>query len=487
TMIKPKPNSKDFLLKLQLNRGEHSISLKESNEAVLSIWEQPKKRSKELITHTHRTILKIPKAENPSDNRSIALANIKDFASRAFRRPINEVELARLMKLYDRAVKRGDPYEESIKLALKAILVSPHFLFRIEQKPHTSEVKAISSFELASRLSYFLWGSLPDDELFTLAKDGRLQNTKVLIAQTQRMLNDPKADFFYRKFTGQWLGTKDVGLSVSPNIRGIGYTTKLGTDLREEPNQLFKFIVREDRSLLELISADYVIINENLAKHYGIEGIAGETFRHHKLMNHQRGGILGLGGVHMVTSFRSRTSPVLRGVWVIETILGTPIPPPPDNVPELKVKKHHRKKTIRQIFESHRENAACAACHNLIDPIGFGLENYDLIGKWRTEENGMAVDSTGTLPSGESFNGPQEFKKLILKQKDNFARHLISKMLGYALGRSLIDQDAGSIERILNELKSNNYSSKSLIRSIVLSVPFRNNQKTKERTKYDKH
>lgn len=481
--------SNELKAKIRLTRGMHSLALvnREKSETVqihsLSV-NSIQQKVKESQKKVHDGIFRYkPKTRSEGDLKIAAYENVKGFAERAFRKPVSDEQLQKFMGLYRRAAQRGDSYEASVKLALKAVLVSPNFLFMIEDLPRTKGIQKISNYELASRLSYFLWVSMPDEELFRLAKKNELSKPKVLKAQIKRMLKDDKAFEFYTKFAGQWLGTKDVGGKVAPLGRGtdIGYTPELGVSLREEPVYFMQYLVENNKSLLEMIETDFAMLNDLTAKHYSIKGVKGRHFRYVKVDGVQRGGILGLGGVHMVTSFPQRTSPVLRGAWVIETILGIPVPAPPDNVPELKKKKKKQKLTIRQIFEKHRENDACAACHNLIDPIGFGLENYDLLGRWRTHEDGEKVDASGVMPSGEKFDGPKDLRKIILDRKDSFTRHFIKKVLGFALGRSLTFQDAGTIERVLSEVKRSKYSSQSLIASIILSTPFRNRQMAEHR------
>ncbi|MCM8535355.1 MAG: DUF1592 domain-containing protein [Lentisphaeraceae bacterium] len=463
-----------------LQRGIHSLAIQNGKSEGEISFDNVKIRSlqkgDDKKKSSHQKIFKFSAGDTKESQRLAAQKNVTDFMYRAFRRPVSSDEISKYMALYDRAINRDDPYEEGVKLALKAVLVSPHFLFMMEKQAASKKIQDLSQFELASRLSYFLWASMPDTTLFDLAQKGKLNDKSVLRQQVKRMLADEKSFSFFTKFTGQWLGTKDVGGKVAPLGRGtdIGYTPALGIALREEPIHLLNYVFQTNKSLLDLIESDYMVINKELAKHYDVKGIKHDDFKIIKTPNKQRGGVLGLGGVHMVTSFPQRTSPVLRGAWVIETILGTPVPPPPDNVPELPVKKNKKKKiTIRQMFEQHRNNDVCSACHNLIDPIGFGLENYDLLGRWRTEEKGIPVDASGVMPSGEKFNGPTELKQIILKQKDEFGRHLVSKVLGYGLGRSLLDEDAGTIERILNNLKENGFKSQNLIESVVLSTPFR--------------
>lgn len=484
------PGTDSLKAQIHLTRGLHSLSLlnvKKSSSvefqklSVTSIQKKPDE--KQLKIHERIFAVK-PLSKSKEDLRTAALQNIRQFAMRAFRRPVMDNDLTKFYALYDRAQARGDSYEDSIKLALKAVLVSPNFLFMLEDMPSKPGIFKIDDFALASRLSYFLWASMPDEILFDLAAKGELHKDEVLQAQVKRMLADDKSHAFFYNFTGQWLGTKDVGGKIAPQGRGtdIGYTPELGVALRNEPVEYLRFLVQNNRSLLELIQSDYAMLNDTVAKHYKIPGIKGGHFRYVKVDGLQRGGVLGLGGVHMVTSFPNRTSPVLRGAWVIETLLGTPVPAPPDNVPDLKKKNKKEKLTIRQIFEKHRENDACAACHNLIDPIGFGLENYDLLGRWRTHEDGVKLDASGIMPSGESFEGPGGLRKIILDRKDSFARHFVSKVLGFALGRSLIFKDAGTIERILSEVKKTNYSSQGLITSIVLSTPFRNREMSEQKT-----
>jgi len=415
-------------------------------------------------------------------NREAATRLIQRFATKAFRRPVKEDELQPFFALYDRGVSRNDPYEECVKLALKGILISPHFLFRIEETPTSTELKRIDDYELATRLSYFLWSSMPDERLFDLAEQGQLHQTPVLKAEVQRMLQDPKADIFFETFTGQWLGTKEVGGSVAP-IRGQFrdvYSSELAADFREEAIQLTTYIARENQPILDFLDADYSFLNDRLAKHYGLPQVKGRSLRKVDVKNGQRGGLLGLGGVHMVTSYPQRSSPVLRGAWVLETLLGTPVPSPPADIPALPDKVSSKDpKTFRQKLEQHRDNTSCAACHDLIDPIGFGLDNYDLLGRWREKtENGKPVDATGVLPSGEKFAGPVELKKILLARKQEFARHFSRKVLGYALGRSLEDPDSCTIETLVTKLEENDYRFQTLIEEIVVSTPFGYRQRT---------
>ncbi|MCH9656762.1 MAG: DUF1592 domain-containing protein [Planctomycetes bacterium] len=464
---------------VRLTRGLHSITLavpKPQSKVNILSMELVEKRGTTFHEKKalHQRIFQVAGKNKPQD-RDSAQAIIRHIARKAYRRSVKDQELSQLMKLYDRAAARDDPYEERIKLALKAVLVSPHFLFRTESNSAQPGMYPISDYELATRLSYFFWASTPDDELLRLADKSQLHKQSVLNQQITRMLADPKAHALSKLFTEQWLGTKDVGGRVAPvsgNFREI-YSTELALDFREEAIQMMDYIFQSNRSLLEIIDADYAFLNQRLAKHYDVDGVKGRKFRKVSITDGRRGGVLGLGGVHMLTSYPKRTSPVLRGAWVLETLLGTPVPPPPPGVPALKEKsKKNTKRSIRQILEAHREHATCAACHDIIDPIGFGLENYDLFGRWREKERDQRVDATGTFPSGETFSGPAELKKILLKRKDELTRHFTTKMLGYALGRSLEDADACTIETIAKKLEQNGYRSQTLIREIVFSKPF---------------
>ncbi|MEM7476566.1 MAG: DUF1592 domain-containing protein, partial [Planctomycetota bacterium] len=342
---------------------------------------------------------------------------------------------------------------------------------------------------LASRLSYFLWSSIPDDELTVLAKHQTLAREPVLREQVDRMLDSNRANEFFDTFVGQWLGTRDVGGSVAPTFNAIQdvYTPDIATDMRREAVLLFQTIVLERRSLLELIDSDFQYMTGRLARFYGLgikSGLRNNEFGRVDLKSvggnaAQRGGVLGLGAVLAATSHvtSEETSPVLRGAWVLDTLLGTPVPSPPDDVPELdKSRAKAEQLTLRQTLEAHREDATCAACHKLMDPIGFGLENFDFLGRWRSEEGGKPLDVQGTLPSGDTFQGPTELKKLLLKRRREFLRQVTRKVMGYAIGRSLVDEDQCTIETIVDRLEKKNYSARELIHQVVLSPQFRKKQ-----------
>jgi len=474
-----------FYIKLTLDKGLHKLSLAPVHknspiqfQSLALVSNAHPDKNKHI---THQALFKHIVNESTQRDES-ADQNLSDFMQRAFRRPVLREEVDRYKQLYKRAIDRGDSYEDSLKLAFKAILVSPHFLFMIETPAETTALQPLPDFELASRLAYFLWSSMPDDTLLALASQGELKKNEVLKAQVDRMLKDKKSLSFFEQFVSQWLGTVEVGGAFAPDGQAqekTDYRPELGNDLKYEPVHFFKHMVLNHRHLTDFINADYVVVNERIAKHYDLKDVKGNDFQWISLKDHPRGGVLGFGAVHMATSNSHRTSPVKRGAWVIETLLGTPVPPPPNNVPLLDEKKiKHTKKNLRQILEEHRNNESCSACHNVIDPIGFGLENFDFIGKWRELDQGVAIDPSGVMPSGELFSGPSDLKKILLNQKDQFVRHLTSKLLGYALGRQLIDRDAGTVEHIVKNLKDHDYDAHLLIESIVLSIPFRNKSKS---------
>jgi len=484
--VKPKNKSQTFSTTVRLTRGFHAIGLRVPKDQQsldilrLKVTEKGVSRP-ENARQFHNRLFQAK--DGQYEKTPAAAANIiRDFARRAFRRPVTDSDIAPFLSLFDRAQQRNDPYEECVKLALKGILVSPQFLFRIEASAQSTEIERINDFELASRLSYFLWSSMPDERLFNLARENRLHQANVLQEEVRRMLQDVKAEAFFETFTGQWLGTKEVGGSIAPTagqFRDV-YSNELAADFRAEPIELFKYMVRENRSILEFIDADYAFVNRRLAKHYELQEMDGKQFQKIDVQGQDRGGLLGLGGVHMVTSYPQRTSPVLRGAWVLETLLGTPVPSPPDDIPELPKKPNKKQKlSFRQQLEKHRDNSSCAACHDLIDPIGFGLDNYDIFGRWRDKgADGKPVDATGIMPSGEKFSGPAELKKILLGRKQEFARHLSRKVLGYALGRSLEDRDSCTIENLVTALEANHYQFQTLIQEVVASTPFRFRQQT---------
>jgi len=475
--------------KVRLTRGAHRISVvvpegKTEPADILSLrLQQQETKPSPEIRAVHQRLLGFEPGDAPLRQRPAARRFLAKFLRKAFRRPVAGAEVDRFLALYDRAAERGDPYEERIKLALKAVLVSPDFLFRIERPKAAAGLHPLSDHELATRLSYFLWSTMPDAELDSLADAGRLQDSEILAAQVERMLDDPRSRSFSKAFIGQWLGTKDIGGRVAPTVNSVQhfYTPAVAADMRAEPVLMWHHLIDEDRSLLEFLDSEYTFMTARLAKFYQVEEaieVEGEGFRRVDWVDARRGGVLGLGAVLAMTSHFERNSPVLRGAWVLETLLGTPVPTPPPDIPPLETGDNDESGlTVRQALTKHRADPSCAACHNLIDPIGFGLENFDWLGRWRdTAENGEPVDAKGVLPSGESFDGPAELRKTLLGKKDEFVRHVSGKVLGYALGRSLLDADQCLVQRLAEKLEEDGYRARTLIREVVLSTAFRYRQ-----------
>lgn len=401
-----------------------------------------------------------------------------DFLPRAFRRPVPESEQQKFMDLFRAAQKRGDSYQDSVLYAMQAVMISPHFLFRVETPNAGREPQRISDFELASRLSYFLWGSMPDKTLFDLAADGKLHDASVLREQVARMLKDNKSTEFAESFVEQWLGTRELGRDIKPDPKLFPeyYDEEIASGMRYEPILFFQEILAQNLSLLNLIDSKSTVLSNKLAKFYGFPNKdLRQQPKHYDLPeNSRRGGILTMSAVLAVSSLPNRTSPVLRGKWLLDAVFGTPAPPPPPNVPQLE--ENHAgapPKTLRERLETHRRNPVCASCHNRIDPLGFGLENFDVLGRWRTEDAGKPIDAKGVLPDGTQFDGPEQLKALVLAKKDLFLRNLTSKLLGYALGRGLTLEETCTVDQILEKLEKSDYSAQTLVNEIVLSIPFR--------------
>jgi hypothetical protein len=400
---------------------------------------------------------------------------ISAFAHRAWRRPIEPTEVDSLMGLFERANKRGDKFDRAVRLALEAVLVSPHLLFLAEPEPAKSGVQPLASVPLASKLSYFLWSSMPDAELLSLAEKDQLADTNVFRAQVRRMLKDPKAAALGERFALQWLNLDRLGAEVKPDAAKYPeFDAALASAMKGEAAAYFNHLVREDRSLLELIDSRYVFVNQRLAQLYGIKNVTGDELRLATTTDARRGGILGMAGVAALTSFPLRTSPVLRGRWMLEVLLGDKVPPPPPGVPPLNEEAAARPGglSVRKQLEAHRSKADCASCHDKMDPLGFGLENFDPLGRWRDELNGEPVDAKGTLPSGQVFEGPAGLKKVLLERKEEIVRHLARKMTGYAFGRELNKFDNCVVDESMKALEANQWRATVLIETIAMSYPF---------------
>jgi hypothetical protein len=410
-----------------------------------------------------------------TDPTACARAILRPFATRAFRRPATDDEVERLARLVVAATKSGDSFERGVQVAVAAALVSPHFLFRIEVDPeplNPQAVHAISDYELATRLSYFLWSSLPDDELMQLAQEGALRKEGNLAAQVRRMLKDAKSAALVENFAMQWLQLRNLKL-MSPELKQFpDFNEALRSAMETETRMFFEAIVREDRSLLDLLDADFTFVNERLAKHYGIAGVQGDQFQRVTLSIPERGGLLGHASVLTITSNPTRTSPVKRGKWILETLLNAPPPPPPPNVPELKEPEGKVAGTLRQRMEQHRENPICASCHTNMDALGFGLENYNPVGAWRVKDGEADIDASGTLPGGASFAGPAELKAILKARDGDFRRCMAEKLLVYALGRGLEYYDKCTVDTIARNTAANHDRFSALVLEIVNSDAF---------------
>ena len=412
------------------------------------------------------------------DKPAAARAILRTFADRAYRRPVREDELRRLVRLVESAQKAGDNFDGAVRLALQAVLVSPNFLFHVELDPlsRSGEPAAphpVDDWELASRLSYFLWSSMPDEELFRLARGKNLRKPAVLEAQVRRMLVDPKARALTDNFAAQWLQTRNLKSFTPDPGRFPTFDDALRSAMQQETEMYFAGIVREDHSVLEFLDSDYSYLNERLACHYGVAGVKGSVFRRVKFSDRRRGGVLTQASVLAVTSNPTRTSPVKRGKWILDNILGTPPPPPPPGVEELKDDRGAvLTGTLRQRMEQHRADSGCASCHQRMDPLGFGFENFDAVGTWRDKEAGQPVDASGTLPGGVSFNGPAELRTVLLTKKDAFVRCLVDKLLTYALGRGTERCDRCALDTVARDAARHDYRFGSLVLAVVRSEPF---------------
>ena len=400
---------------------------------------------------------------------------LTSLARRAYRRPVTPADVDPLVRLAAGSRKRGESFEQGIALALGAMLVSPDFLFRIETGPPAvlgEPLQRIGPHALASRLSYFLWASMPDEELLRCADEGTLQDPAVLAAQVRRMLKDPKARALVEAFGGQWLQFRALESVAPDRERFPAFENNLRFSMRRESELFLESVIREDRSILDLLDGKYAFLNERLARHYGIPGVQGQEFRRVDLAGTPRGGVLTQGSVLTVSSYSTRTSPVLRGKWVLDNLLAAPPPAPPAGVPRLDESTVGVDRSLRQQMEAHRTNATCAACHVRMDPLGFGLENFDAVGAWRTQDGKFPVDATGALPDGRTFSGPEELEAVLRQDKDAFTRALTEKLLTYALGRGLERYDRRTVKAIAQRVAESDYRFSVLVMEIAQSLPF---------------
>ena len=409
---------------------------------------------------------------------------LESFLPRAFRRPVSAAEMAPYAALYAAARKQGQAFEPAVFFTLRAALVSPLFLFRAEAPSPSDTPRRVDSYALASRLSYFLWGSMPDELLMDVAATGKLHEPAVMREMVRRMLRNDRALGFAQRFVEQWLRTRELATDKAPDATlypAYANDEELRGDIRFQPILFFREMLVRDLPLDHFLDSPHTIATSNLSKHYATEFPINRAASKQPQWvevpaGSQRGGLLGMGAVLAVSSYPYRTSPVLRGAWILDSILGTPPPPPPPNVPALEEERAGTGKTMRERLTQHRANAVCASCHSKIDALGFALENYDVLGRFRREESGQPIDASGELADGTKLEGIGGLKAALLERKDVFVRNLASRMLGYALGRGLGLRDSCTVDDIVRQVKAQNYRTQALIEAIVMSVPFQYQQ-----------
>ena len=410
-----------------------------------------------------------------SEETPCARRIITALVGRAYRQPAARADLDRVLKFYEQG-RRSGGFDSGIEMAVQRILASPKFVFRVERDPEGAapgSASPVSDLELASRLSFFLWSSIPDDDLLRASEHGKLKDPAAFDRQVRRMLDDPKSEALISNFAGQWLQLRNVR-NVQPNSDEFpDFDDNLRQGFRRETELLFESILREDRNVLDLLTADYTFVNERLARHYGIADVSGSRFRRVAVADESRRGLLGQGSILALTSHAERTSPVVRGKWILENILGMPVPPPPPDVPPLKENQEGQKpRTMREQMAEHRANAVCASCHKIMDPVGFALENFDAVGAWRSQEAGQPIDASGELADGTKVDGIDGLRRALVSRPEVFAGTLTEKLLTYALGRGLDYRDMPTVRAIVRDAARQDYRFSSIILGVVHSVPF---------------
>ena len=429
------------------------------------------------VDTTSRTRIFVCRAPDPKEETACASRILSNLSRKAFRRAVTDKDLAPLMQFYTEGRQTGT-FEAGIENALVAMLASTKFLYRTEPPPAAAKpgtIYRLSGTELASRLSFFLWSSIPDDTLLALAEQGKLTDAKVLEQQIRRMLADQRAKTLTTNFAFEWLKIRDMDALEPDPFTYPSFDRSLRVALRREMELFVDSVFHEDRSVVDLLSANYTFVNERLAAHYGIENIRGDHFRRVTLTDPNRFGLLGKGAVLMVTAYPNRTSPVLRGSYILENITGTPPSPPPPNVEAFKENKEGEKpKTIREIMETHRANPTCNACHGVMDPLGFSLENFDTIGTYRSMDRftRTKIDTSGKLVDGTAVNGPSDLRNALLQHPEQFVQTFTEKMMTYALGRGIEYFDMPSIRKIVKDAKGDNYKFSSIVTGIVTAPAF---------------
>lgn len=484
-----------YEIRIPITAGKHRVGVAFINDYYQPKHEDPKLRgdrnlyicnvaiqgpietTPQELPETHKRLVFCDLSEG-EDPLKCAHVILEKFITRAFRRPATEDEIQNFMRLGYKIIEDGGTSEQALQVVFKAILVSPQFLFRIELNEASEkgeQDRALNDYELASRLSYWLWSSMPDDELFEIAGKGELSKPLVLEAQIHRMLADPKSSALVENFAGQWLQLRSL-TDAAPNKDIFSeFDDELRLAMRRETEMFFAAAIRENLSILDFLNGKFTYVNERLAKHYGLEGVSGPEFRRVSLEGTQRAGVLTQASILTITSDPTRTSPVKRGKWILDNILASPPLPPPPDVPLLSEDADAvASGTLRQRFEIHRSNPACISCHEKMDPLGFGFENFDAIGRWRTKDSGFDVDASGTLPDGQTFNGPVELLTILKASQGEFSRCLTEKMLTYALGRGLEYYDKCAVDSICAALAKDDFKFTTMFLEIAKSDPFRN-------------
>lgn len=482
-----------YEIKWNVPAGVHHVSGHFLNDFEDPTAEDPRRRDRNLVIDSievdgpldprpeeypdlHRKLIRF----RPAGGRlalDAAKANLEPFIYRAFRRPPTAAEMSSYAALVDNAVKQGDSFEQAMQIAVTAVLVSPHFLFRVEGGDKSASpglVRPVGDFELASRLSYFLWSSTPDEELLALAAKNKLHEDGVVQTQIRRMLADAKTQALVDNFVTQWLNLRLLdGVAPDPQVFPQ-FDAELKAAMRRETELFAAAIIREDRSVLDFLSGRFSYVNERLAQHYGIDGIQGSDFQRVSFADNRHTGVLTQASILTLTSNPARTSPVKRGKWMLENILGSPPPDPPPDAPDLDaVQKAKPNATLRQQLTIHRENPVCASCHKVMDQLGFGLENFDAIGRWRDKDGTFPINASGELPGGAKFNGPLALAKVLDKRRSEFVRCLAEKMLTFAIGRELAVQDRCTVDKIVEQVEDKEFRFSALVNAIVTSDPFR--------------
>jgi hypothetical protein len=477
--------------KVKVRGGKFKVAVAFTNDFYDKDNKDPRKRDRNLVVETleikgplgqpvkdlpesHTKLINV--AITPGNRASATKTILKNFASKAWRRPATDDEVRKLQSLVQLAEKEGDTWERGMQLGVQGVLVSPHFLFKIELDPEQGKSKGpaypVSEFELATRLSYFLWSSLPDEELLKLARSNSLRKFGNLDAQVKRMLKDERSQALVENFAGQWLQLRLLDQINPDPAKFPSFSDELRGDMRRETELFIGAVIREDKSLMDLLDANYTYVNERLAKHYGLPDVSGGEFRRVSLSDNRRGGLLGQASILTVTSNPTRTSPVKRGKWILENLLNAPPPPPPPGVPELEAQKEKLTGSLRKRMEQHRENPACASCHTRMDALGFGLENYDAIGSWRDKDEDFPIDPAGELPGGNAFKTPAELRGILKKRDAEFRDCVTEKLLTYALGRGVEYQDKCTVNAISGAVAKQGNKFSALVLEIVKSDAF---------------